>query len=143
MGFNNFRFKQVHSIGRQKTAKSVLRHYARDNIMYEQSAKDLLASLKSAVTSYVTPVCLSYEGEKYTLIATNALTGMDGSIVPRLCICLQELKGTFEPLVLQSVFTPENLTIDAFSLGRITSESWTVHKFAQQVKLLTCIWRVN
>jgi hypothetical protein len=45
--------------------------------------------------------------------------------------------------VLQSVFTPENLTIDAFLLGRITSESWRVHKSAQQMKLLTCIWRVD
>jgi hypothetical protein len=41
------------------------------------------------------------------------------------------------PYVLQSVVTPENLTIDAFSLCGIVSESWTVLNFAQQVKLLT------
>jgi hypothetical protein len=44
---------------------------------------------------------------------------MDGSLLPRLYICLQEPKGSLGTRVLQSMFTLRNLIIDASPSGKM------------------------
>jgi hypothetical protein len=47
---------------------------------------------------------------------------MDGSLLPRLLIFLQEPKGSLVRRVLQSMFTPRNLIIDTSPSGKMDKQ---------------------
>ncbi len=141
-------FKKVHRIGSRKITKFVSRNYARDEAMIEQAASDFVETTKTKLVHYAMSAVynadqsgferemrakrtLSFVGEKHTETtaqSVSALThsytimpviGMDGTLFPRLYICLQEAKGTFGPRVLQSMFTARNLIIDASQSGKM------------------------
>jgi hypothetical protein len=64
---------------------------------------------------------LSHIGEKHTLLAAQSAGSLMHSytIVPTLCVCIQEPKGLFAPHDIQSLFTPRNLVIGASPSGRM------------------------
>lgn len=143
-----YNFKRHYRIKSRKITKFVSRSYTKDELELQKSATDFVESTTKKLADYVPSQIfntdqsgfekemrarrtLSFVGEKHTETmaqSINALThsytimptiSMDGMLLPKLFIVLQELAGSFGPTVTKQMFKAENIIVKASKSGKM------------------------
>lgn len=149
------RFKRSHKIVARKITKFVSRNRSENEVTQMEMIEAFLTTAKNKIASFSESYVynadqsgfqkemrakrtLSFKGEKHIEAiaqSTTALThsytimpiiSLDGSLLPKLYVCLQEPTGRFGPRVKQTMFYADNLVVDASKSGKMGNDNVTL-----------------